>query len=132
MRAVIFARGNNIEAQVAHCREYAERKGHEVVGVIVGEGRELPEIVHGLGGCIDLVIVKDLARISRNIRENFEIQVELEKTDGVLVEIASEKKNGLVNFYMHNLIAAGVDERAFIQERVRRGVVFRKYRKRGR
>lgn len=129
MKTVIFARGNNIEAQVAHCREYADRKGYEVEGVIVGQGKELPEIINGLGGKIDLVIVKDLSRISRNMRENYEVQVELEQTSGVLVEIASEKKNGLVNYYIHNVIMAGEDERAFVQERVRKGVVFRKYRK---
>lgn len=132
MRAIIFGRGNNIEGQVAHCREYAERKGYEVVGVIIGQGRELPEVVAGLGGKIDRVIVKDLARISRDIRENYDIQTELEKTNGVLVEIASEKRNGLINFYRHNFINASEDERAFIAERVRRGVVFRKYRKRDR
>lgn len=132
MRAVIFARGNNIEAQMAHCREYAVRKGYEVTGVIVGQGRELPEIVNGLGEKIDLVIVKDLARISRNIRENAEIQMELEQTNGVLVELASEKKNGLVNFYLKNVLMAAEDESAFISERVRQGVVFRKYRKRDR
>ena len=127
MRAIIFARGNNIAAQIAHCREYAERKGHEVAGVIVGSGRELVEIINGLGEKIDIVITKDLPRISRNLRENFEIQVELEETSGVLVEIASEKKNGLVGFYKRMMVE---DERAFTQERVRRGVVFRKYRRR--
>lgn len=127
MRAIIFARGNNIEAQIAHCREYAERKGHEVAGVIVGQGRELPEIINGLGVKIDIVVTKDLPRISRNLRENVDIQMELEQTSGALVEIASEKKNGLISFYKHMMIE---DERAFVQERVRRGVVFRKYRKR--
>lgn len=129
MKTVIFARGNNIEAQVAHCREYAERKGYEVEGVIVGQGKELPEIIGGLGGKIGRILVKDLSRISRNIRENFEIQMELEQTSGALVELASEKKNGLVNYYMHNVLMQGENERAFVQERVRKGVVFRKYRK---
>lgn len=132
MKAVIFARGNNIGGQIAYCRGYAMRKGYDIAGVIVGQARELPEVINGLGKKIDLVIVKDLARISRDIRENFEIQTELEQTNGILVELASEKRNGLINFYMRNFLAAAEDESAFIRERVRRGVVFRKYRKRER
>lgn len=107
MRAVIFARGYNIQGQVEFCREYAERKGHTVAGVIVGQGRELPEIIGGLGMKIDRVIVRDMSRLSRNAMENYKTQSALEFECGVLVEDASERPRDVAaEKLMRNIIAA--------------------------
>ena len=107
MRAVIFARGYDIYGQVEFCREYAERKGYTVAGVIVGQGRELPEIIGGLGMKIDRVIVRDMSRLSRNAMENYTTQSALEFECGALVEDASEKpRDEAAERFMRNIIAA--------------------------
>lgn len=107
MRAVIFARGYNIQGQVEFCREYAERKGYTVAGVIVGQGRELPEIIGGLGMKIDRVIVRDMSRLSRNTMENYKTQSALEFECGALVEDASERPRDVAaENLMRNIIAA--------------------------
>ena len=107
MRAVIFARGYDIHGQVEFCREYAERKGYTVAGVIVGQGRELPEIIGGLGMKIDRVIVRDMSRLSRNAMENYKTQSALEFECGALVEDASERPRDVAaENLMRNIIAA--------------------------
>lgn len=107
MRAVIFARGYNIQGQVEFCREYAERKGYTVAGVIVGQGRELPEIIGGLGMKIDCVIVRDMSRLSRNAMENYKTQSALEFECGALVEDASERPRDVAaENLMRNILAA--------------------------
>lgn len=112
MRAVIFARGYNIQGQVEFCREYAERKGYTVAGVIVGQGRELPEIITGLGTKIDRVIVRDMSRLSRNAMENYTTQSALEFECGALVEDASEKpRDEAAEKLMRNIIAAIQEDR---------------------
>ena len=90
MNTVIFARGYNITGQIEYCRGYAEKKGYTVVAVVVGQGRDLPAVIQGLGMKIDRVIVRDMARISRNALEGYSIQADLEIESGTLVEIASE------------------------------------------
>ena len=105
MTAVIFVRGGNIQGQVAQCREYARRKGYTVEAVIVGQGRDLPELIEGLGKKIDVVLVKDMARLSRRMHENFQIQHELEYDCGVEVEVASEiPKSKVAGDYMRNIV----------------------------
>ena len=105
MTVVIFARGGNIQGQVAQCREYARRKGYTVEAVIVGQGRDLPELIEGLGKKIDLVIVKHLSRLSRNMMENLQIQHELEYDCGVKVEVASDmSQSKAAGDYMRNIV----------------------------
>lgn len=118
MNAVIFARGKNIEQQVKECREYAELKGYNVEGVIVGQGRELPAVIAGLGKCIDRVIVRDMSRLSRSALENYTIQSELEIDYGVLVEIADDtQRNAIEERFMRNIIRAVQEEQRREQER---------------
>ena len=113
MRAIIFARGYDIHGQVEKCREYAERKGYTVAGVIVGQGRELPEIISGLGMKIDRVIVRDMSRLSRNAMENYTTQSALEFECGALVEDASERpRDEAAEKFMRNVIAAIQEEKA--------------------
>ena len=83
MNVVIFARGNNIKAQVEQGRKYAREKDHTVVAVIVAQGKELPEIIKGLGKEVDCVLIKDMARLSRKMHENLQIQHELKYSCGV-------------------------------------------------
>lgn len=107
MNTVIFARGYNITGQVEICREYAELKGYKVEGVIVGQGRELPAVIGGLGEDIKRVIVHDMARISRNALEGYAILAELELDYGVTVEIATANKTSEVEQrFMTNIIKA--------------------------
>ena len=110
-KAVIFARGYNIHGQIEFCKEYAEKKGYSVVCVIVGSGRDLPDILRGFGEKIDLVIVRDMARISRNALESYTIQSELELDCGALIEDASERpKDEAAEKFMRNIIRAVQEE----------------------
>lgn len=110
-KAVIFARGYNIHGQIEFCKEYADKKGYSVVCVIVGSGRDLPDILRGYGEKIDLVIVRDMSRISRNALESYTIQSELELDCGALVEDASERpKDEAAEIFMRNIIRAVQEE----------------------
>lgn len=133
MNTIIFARGKDIEGQVAHCREYAERKGYTVAGVIIGQGRELPDIIKGLQADIDLILVKCMSRISRNALEGYTIQSELEIDCGVLVEVAKEdeQRNEAADRFIKNVIMAVWENEECLRERVRRGIEFREYMERG-
>jgi DNA invertase Pin-like site-specific DNA recombinase len=123
MNAVIFARGYNITGQVEQCREYAEKRGYNVEGVIVGQGRELPDIIAGLGVKIDLVIVRDMSRISRNALENYTILSQLEIDYGVLVKDAVERPHDeAVEKLMRNIIAGLHEEQQ--KERARQEKIF--------
>ena len=118
MNAVIFARGKNIEQQVKECKAYAEQQGYKVAGVIVGQGRELPEVIKGLGGNIDRVIVRDMSRLSRNALENYTIQSELEIDYGVTVEIADDtQRNAIEEKLMKNIVTAVLQEQRREKER---------------
>ena len=117
MSTVIFARGYNIQGQIEYCREYAEKKGYKVEGVIVGQGRDLPAIIGGLGMEIDRVIVRDMARISRNALEGYTIQADLELESGAVIEIATEQPRDVAaERFMRNVIKA-VRENEREQER---------------
>lgn len=123
MSTVIFARGKNIEQQVKECREYAELKGYKVEGVIVGQGRELPEVIKGLGNSIDRVILRDMSRLSRNALENYTIQSELEIDYGVLIEVADDtQRNAIEERFMRNIVMAVQQEQR--REQARREKVF--------
>ena len=118
MNTVIFARGKNIEQQVKECREYAEQQGYKVEGVIVGQGRELPEVIKGLGKSIDRVILRDMSRLSRNALENYTIQSELEIDYGVLIEVADDtQRNAIEERFMRNIIMAVQQEQRREKER---------------
>ena len=118
MNSVIFARGYNITGQVEQCKEYAEKRGYNVEGVIVGQGRDLPDIIAGLGVKIDLVIVRDMSRISRNALENYTILSQLEIDYGVLVKDAVERPHDeAVEKLMRNIIASVYEEQRKEQAR---------------
>lgn len=107
MNVVIFARGYNIQGQIEYCKEYAEKKGYTVAGVIVGQGRELSEVIAGLGIKVDRVIVRDMSRLSRNMIESCTIQTDLENICGTLVEDATgNPHNDSEQRFIKNLIAA--------------------------
>lgn len=132
MNTVIFARGKDIEGQIAHCREYAERKGYTVTGVIVGLGQELPGIIKALESDIDLILVKCMSRISRNALEGYTIQTELEIDCGVVVEVATDTpRDEAADRFMKNVIMAVWENEERLRERVRREFEFREYMERG-
>lgn len=118
MNVVIFVRGYNITGQVEECKVYAERKGYNVLSVVVGEARELPAVIGGLGENIDRVIVRDMARISRNALENYTIQTELELDYGVLIESATARGNTEAEeIFMRNIIKAVQREQRLQEQR---------------
>lgn len=124
MNTVIFARGYNITGQVEHCMEYAERKGYTVSGVIVGQGRDLSAVIGGLGTDIDIVLVRDMSRLSRNALENYTVQTELEIDYGVLIEVANDRpKDEIAERLMRNIIKAvqenDISEKIKLQSRMR-------------
>lgn len=122
MNAVIFTRGKNIRGQVEQCKAYAEQQGYKVQGVILGQARELPEVIAGLGENIDRVIIRDISRLSRNALENYTIQSELEIDYGVTVEIAdSTQRDAIEQRFMKNIIAAVYQEQQREKERIKRG-----------
>ena len=123
MKTVIFARGYNLTGQIEHCREYAEKMGYTVEGVIVGQGRDLPAIIGGLGTEINLVLVRDMSRLSRNALENYTVQSELEIDYGVLVDVANDKpRDEAFEKFMRNIIAAVKEES--LRERARKEKIF--------
>lgn len=117
MNAVIFARGYNITGQIEQCRDYAEQQGYKIEGVIVGQGNDLPAIIGGLGTDIDLVIVRDMARISRNALTNYTVQSELEIDYGVQIETATGRKEEATDRLMRNIIKAVQEEQRHEKER---------------
>lgn len=118
MKAVIFARGYNITGQVEKCKEYAEQRGLNVAGVIVGQGSELSAVIGGLDEDIKIVIVYDMARISRNPMESYTILAELELDYGVTVEVAtSEQRSEVEERLMKNIIKSLYEND--IRERIR-------------
>lgn len=121
MNAVIFARGKNIEQQVKVCREYAEHKGCKVECVIVGQGNDLPAIIGGLGIDIDLVIMRDITRLSRNALTNYTIQSELEIDYGVIIETVTGKEEA-TDRLMKNIVTAVLEEQR--REQARQEKVF--------
>lgn len=107
MKAIIFARGYDLHGQVEKCREYAEKMGYTVEGVIVGQGRDLPAVISGLEMDIQRVIVRDMSRLSRNALENYTVQSELEIDYGVLVEdVSARERNEVQEKLMQNIIKA--------------------------
>ena len=119
MNAVIFTRGKDIRGQVDLCKAYAEQQGYKVEGVIIGQGRELPEVIAGLGGNIDRVIIRDMSRLSRNALENYTIQSELEIDYGVLVEIAdSTQRDAIEQRLMKNIVTAVLEEQRLEKKRI--------------
>ena len=118
MNTVIFARGYNIQGQIEYCREYAEKKGYKVECVIVGQGRDLPSVILGLGFKVDRVIVRDMARISRNALEGYTIQADLELESGAIIEIATEQpRDEAFERFMRNVIMAVREDEAKERER---------------
>lgn len=118
MNTIIFARGYNITGQVEQCREYAEKRGYKVEGVVVGQGRDLPAVIGGLGTGIDLILVRDMSRLSRNALENYTVQSELEIDYGVLIEVANDKpRDEAAERLMRNIIKSVKEEQRREQKR---------------
>lgn len=107
MKAIIFARGYDLHGQVQKGKEYAEKMGYTVEGVIVGQGRDLPAVISGLEMDIQRVIVRDMSRLSRNALENYTVQSELEIDYGVLVEdVSARERNEVQEKLMKNIVKA--------------------------
>lgn len=123
-KAVIFTRGKNIRGQVDKCKAYAEARGYEVAGVIVGQGQELPEVIKGLGFEVDIVLVSCMSRISRNALEGYTIQADLELYCGTLVELASdEPRSEAFDKFMRNVMIAAKENAT--RERVRHSLIMK-------
>ena len=78
MNAVIYTRGQNRKQQINECKEYAKRFGFEVVG-IESNWDSIEYFV--FTGKTDIVIVYDIARITRKQNEFISIVHDLDKFD---------------------------------------------------
>lgn len=86
--AVVFVRGADVRNQLDLCKAYTEEKGYKVAGVILGKGKELKEVIAGLDIKVDVVVTKDVTRISRNSLEYFQIHNDLLTNHGCVIESA--------------------------------------------
>lgn len=87
--AVIFVRGTNIKEQLDACKAHTEKQGYTIAGVIMGKGNDLKTVLESLEIKIDIVVVKDVMRISRNTLEYCTIQNELQTNYGAVIESAA-------------------------------------------
>lgn len=125
MNTVIFARGKDIQGQVKHCKAYADRQGYNVAGVIVGQGRDLPDAIKGLDMKIDRVLVRCMSRISRNALEGYTIQADLELDSGAFVEIATEKphEEAFDKFMKNVIMAVRENEKKELERQIREKLI---------
>ena len=107
MRAVIYARFSSdrqteesIVAQVRACREYAEKRGLDVIAIYSDEaisGREsktasrvqYQEMLKAAGrGEFDVILVHKFDRVARSLNEHVNLQARLNKWNVELVAVA--------------------------------------------
>lgn len=123
MNTVIFARGKNVREQVERCKAYAEERGYQVNGVIVGGSHEITDTIKALQESIkiELVLVSCMSRISRNALEGYTIQADLELDCGVLVQVADDKpRDEAMEKFMRKIIAAVNQEQRRERERTQK------------
>jgi site-specific DNA recombinase len=141
-RAVLYARvsgddrgkeGRNLASQLEMCRQYAQEQSWEVVTELAEDDRgasgasfELPELGRALemaeAGDIDVLAVRELDRLSRNLAKQLVVEEELNrhnvKVEYVLEEYA-DTPEGRLNKHIRATIAEF--EREKITERMLRG-----------
>ena len=118
MNTVIFAKGKDVQEQIEHCKAYADMRGYDVVGVIVGQGRDLPDVIKSLDMNIDIVLVGCMSRISRNALECYTIQADIELESGTRIEVATDQPHDeAINKFMKNVIMAVREEELKERER---------------
>ena len=107
MSTVIFARGYNIQGQIEYCKAYADKMGYKVDFIVVGQGKDLPAVIQGLGVKVERVIVRDKTRICRNALDYYTIEADLEIECGAVIEIAAETpRDHAAENLMRNIIMA--------------------------
>lgn len=87
IKAMIYTRGHNAESiakQIARCEYYAELAEYDVIGYV--DGNEMFDAI----GDIDVLLVADPSRLSRNASEFYNIVSALD-ADGIRVETANKE-----------------------------------------
>jgi len=115
MKAVIYARFSSekqteasIAAQVRACREYAEGKGHEIVGVYADEAisgkesatgrrtqyqkllRDAERQQRGAAGSFELILIHKYDRAARSLAEHVSLEKRLEAVGVELIAVAQD------------------------------------------
>jgi site-specific DNA recombinase len=143
-RAVLYARvsgddtkneGRNLDGQIQMCREYAERHGWSVVAELAEDDRgasgaelDLPRLNEMLGmarrGEFDILVVREIDRLSRSLPKQLFIEDELKKHAVRVEYVVGEYADTPEGNFMKNVRAAVAElERLKISERAMRGRV---------
>lgn len=141
-RAVLYARvsgddrgndGRNLAGQLDMCREYALEQDWRIVAELAEDDRgasgasfELPQLNRiremATGGEFDILVVREIDRLSRNLAKQLIVEEELRRT-GVQIEYAlaeyPDSPEGRLNKHIRATIAEY--EREKINERMTRG-----------
>ena len=141
-RAVLYARvssddtgneGRNLAGQLTMCRQYAVKKGWQVVAELAEDERgvsgarwDAPQLTQALemarAGAYDVLVVRELDRFARNLAKQLVIEEEL-KRYGVRVAYVLEEygdtPEGRLNKHIRGTIAEY--EREKIKQRMERG-----------
>ncbi len=142
-RAVLYARvsgddraktgGENLQDQLRVCREYAERKGYQVIAELAEDDRGIsgatadpPQLSKALdmarARVFDILIVREVDRLARDIGKQYRVEGDL-KRDGVKVEYALYDFPDTMEGKLQKTIYAAFAEfeRGKISERMTRG-----------
>ena len=141
-RAVLYARvssndqtndGRNLAGQLDMCREYAQQNGWQVVAELPEDDRgvsgheiNLPQLNRvrdmAAAGEFDVLIVRELDRLSRNLAKQLIIEEEL-RAAGVEIRFVNEQYDDTPEGSLQKLVKGAVAEyeRLKIAERTKRG-----------
>jgi site-specific DNA recombinase len=141
-RAVLYARvsgddrkqeGRNLDGQLKLCREYAEKRGYQIVEELAeddagasGAAFELPQLnrVRDLAqaGLFDVLVTRELDRLSRNLAKQLFVEAELKRGGAAIEYVLGEYPDTPEGNLMKNVRASVAEfERLKISERMNRG-----------
>ncbi|MDP6792946.1 MAG: recombinase family protein, partial [Anaerolineales bacterium] len=141
-RAVLYARvssddtgndGSNLQSQLGMCREYAEQQGYSVIRELAedergasGADHNLPQLSKAMemarDGAYEVFVVRELDRLARNMRKQFNIEDELKAEDVRIDYVLGRYVDDWRGEFLKNIEAAVAQaERDQIRERTRRG-----------
>ncbi|MBV7334661.1 recombinase family protein [Chloroflexi bacterium TSY] len=141
-RAILYARvskddrakeGRNLEGQLKMCRDYAREKGWRVVAELAEDDRgarsdklDLPKLNQiremAQAGAFDVLVVRELDRLARNLAKQLFVEYELERTGVEVAYVLEEYDDTPEGNFQKNLKATAAEyERLKIKERMVRG-----------
>ena len=102
-KAAVYVRGDRPDLQVAEAKGYARSQGMDVTRVysdvgLPGYGREMPALREMLGaangGSFDVVVVREVSRLSRSFQRVLDILRELDKNGVTVISV----KEGILDY----------------------------------